>query len=65
MLDIIVEITKVYLMIVGTLLMIDLLSFLMAHWAAVLAVTVILALLVVLFILLLPVLIIIKIFTAL
>ncbi|MBP5262536.1 MAG: hypothetical protein J6Z43_10480 [Clostridiales bacterium] len=61
MFEIIVEITKIYLGIVGILILIDLFSFLIAHWEVVLIVSLILALMLALFILVLPIIIIVKI----
>ena len=61
MFDVIVEITKVYLGIVAMLILIDVVSFLLAHWQIVLAITFILALLIALFLLVLPIIILVKI----
>jgi len=61
MIDVIVEITKVYLGIVAMLILIDVISFLLAHWQVVLAITFILALLIALFLLVLPIIILVKI----
>ena len=65
MFDLIVDITKVYLTVVGILILIDLLSFLISNWTIVVGVTLILALLLAVFLLVLPVVIVVKVIKAL